>query len=62
MAQSLKNPKKTPPAKSDVYRFETGEREPSLLILLEYSRVAGVSLEVLVDDGLKVPRKLGGLP
>jgi transcriptional regulator with XRE-family HTH domain len=50
MAHALKDVKKSPPAKSHVLRFETGEREPSLLVLLEYSRVARCSLEALVDD------------
>lgn len=58
MAESLKGVKKSPPTKSVIYRFETGHREPSLLILLEYSRVAGVSLETLVDDNLKLPKLL----
>jgi transcriptional regulator with XRE-family HTH domain len=59
MANALKGVKKSPPAKSHVLRFETGEREPSLLVLLEYSRVARCSLEALVDDAqdLKLPGK-----
>jgi transcriptional regulator with XRE-family HTH domain len=51
MANALKGVKKSPPSKSHVLRFETGEREPSLLVLLEYSRVARCSLESIVDDG-----------
>ena len=58
MAQWLKNVKKSPPTKSDVYRFESGTREPSLLVLLEYSRVARVSLEALVDDNKELPERL----
>jgi transcriptional regulator with XRE-family HTH domain len=60
MAEALKGARKSPPAKGHVQRFETGQREPSLLVLLEYARVAGVSLEVLVDDDLDLPRKLNG--
>lgn len=38
--------------------FETGEREPSLMVLLEYSRVAKVWINALVDDGVNLPEKL----
>jgi len=44
-----------------VSEYETGKREPSLLVLLQYSRTAGVSMEELVDDALdlssSLPRK-----
>jgi transcriptional regulator with XRE-family HTH domain len=30
--------------------FETGKREPSLLVLLAYARLASVSTDVLIDD------------
>lgn len=36
-----------------ISRFEHGKAEPSLIVLLEYSRIAGVSMEMLVDDKLK---------
>jgi transcriptional regulator with XRE-family HTH domain len=52
MANALKGVKKSPPSKGHVLRFETGDREPSLLVLLEYSRVARCPLELLVDDEL----------
>jgi transcriptional regulator with XRE-family HTH domain len=58
MAQVLAQVKKSPPDKSYIHRFEAGTREPSLLVLLGYSRVAGVALEVLVDDELDLPTKL----
>ncbi|MGH9958686.1 MAG: helix-turn-helix transcriptional regulator [Pyrinomonadaceae bacterium] len=38
-----------------ISRYELGKREPSLLELLEYSRIAKVSLETLVDDKSKLP-------
>ena len=37
--------------------YETGRREPPLLILLKYARVAGVSTGVLIDDELDLPEK-----
>lgn len=45
----------------DSYRiseFETGKREPPLLVLLRYARVAGVYLEEIIDDELDLPDKL----
>ena len=47
---------------SDVSAFERGTREPSLLILLEYARAAGVWIDVLVDDEMDLPKKLPASP
>ena len=41
-----------------ISEFESGGREPSLLVLLQYSRIAGVPMEALVDDELKLPERL----
>lgn len=41
-----------------VSQFETGKREPSLLMLLEYARAANVHVEVLIDDELDLPARL----
>jgi transcriptional regulator with XRE-family HTH domain len=41
-----------------VSKFELGEREPSLLVLLCYARLVGVSMDVLVDDELDLPARL----
>lgn len=38
--------------------YERGEREPSLLILLQYAHAANVSTDVLIDDRLDLPAKL----
>lgn len=41
-----------------ISEYETGQREPSLLTLLAYSRVAGVHMEFLADDELDLPTEL----
>jgi len=43
-----------------ISEYESGRREPSLWVLLAYARVAGVHLEVIVDDNLQLPNKLPG--
>jgi len=37
-----------------VSAYELGTREPDLLTLLQYARVAGVSTDILIDDKLNV--------
>jgi transcriptional regulator with XRE-family HTH domain len=41
-----------------ISEYENGQREPSLLTLLAYSRVAGIHMEVLADDDADLPAKL----
>lgn len=41
-----------------VSQFETGRREPSLLVLLRYARAANVSVEALIDDEIDLPAKI----
>lgn len=41
-----------------ISNFETGRREPTLLVLLEYARAANVYVEALIDDELDLPDKL----
>ena len=38
-----------------VSAYELGTREPDLLTLLQYARVAGISTDVLIDDKLRLP-------
>ena len=54
-------------AEEDLYRtnisnYELGEREPPLYVLLSYAHIAGVCLDVLVDDELDLPAKLPASP
>lgn len=42
--------------------FETGEREPSLLVILAYARTVGLSTDYLIDDSLDLPAKLPSKP
>lgn len=43
-----------------ISNFEHGTREPSLMVLLRYARVAGVAVEVLIDDEMDLPKCLTG--
>ena len=43
---------------TQISRFESGAREPSLQLLLLYARAANVSTDVLIDDDLDLPDKL----
>jgi len=43
---------------SKISEFESGKRDPSLLILLQYSLLAGVHMEDLVDDKADLPARL----
>lgn len=45
-----------------ISKFELDEREPSLLVLLRYARLAGVTIDVLADDDLDLPAKLPAKP
>ena len=38
--------------------YEMGKREPPLVILLQYARVAGVYVDVLIDDKMDLPNNL----
>ncbi|MBD0369775.1 MAG: helix-turn-helix transcriptional regulator [Pyrinomonadaceae bacterium] len=42
--------------------YELGKREPSLPLLLRYARLAGVCVDILIDDELELPAKLPTTP
>jgi transcriptional regulator with XRE-family HTH domain len=48
--------------RSAVSGYELGTREPPLPILLKYARLAGVCVEMLIDDELDLPDKLPAHP
>ena len=45
-----------------ISKYELGRNEPSLIILLRYANVAGVCVDVLIDDGMDLPEKLPAKP
>ena len=45
-------------SRTAVSGYELGTTEPSLLILLKYARLAGVIVDVLIDDELDLPKRL----
>lgn len=47
---------------ADISAFELGTREPALPHLLCYAQTAGVTMDVLVDDRVNLPKKLAGDP
>ena len=55
MAERLKTIP-SPPDGAMISRFERDEREPSLFALLAYARLAGVAVDVLIDDKMDLPK------
>lgn len=43
-----------------ISEYERNEREPSLLTLLGYAKLAGVHLEVIANDNVDLPDKIPG--
>lgn len=48
--------------RSAISGYELGTREPPLPVLLKYARLAGVCVEVLIDDKLDLPDNLPAKP
>lgn len=40
-----------------ISQFEQNKREPPVLVILHYARIAGVPLEAIVDDNMNLPKK-----
>ena len=62
MVERLKSQKLPAPLRlypGNISRFEQGMRDPMPLVLLAYARVASVSVEVLIDADLELPKQLG---
>ena len=38
-----------------VSEYESGRREPNLLVLLRYARLANIPVEALIDDTMQLP-------
>jgi transcriptional regulator with XRE-family HTH domain len=45
----------TPLRASQISQYEQGQREPTMMLVLAYARLAKVPMEVLVDDRMKLP-------
>lgn len=45
---------------SQISEFESGKYAPSLIVILQYARLAGVHVEDLIDDEENLPEKLPG--
>ena len=43
-----------PPDGGAVSRFESGDREPNLFVILEYAKLANISPALLIDDQYSV--------
>jgi transcriptional regulator with XRE-family HTH domain len=41
-----------------ISNYELGHREPPLHVLLEYAHLAGLTVDVLIDDDLEMPKRL----
>jgi transcriptional regulator with XRE-family HTH domain len=48
------NYKATPLRASQISQYEQGQREPTMMLVLAYARLAGISTDVLIDDKIKL--------
>lgn len=47
---------------SRISEYELGKNEPPLPVLLQYAEVAGICVDVLINDRLDLPTKLPAKP
>ncbi len=57
MAEALTD-KDSPVHSGNISRFERDEREPSLLVILRYAQLAGIPVDVLINDKMNLPKRL----
>jgi hypothetical protein len=50
------NYKASPLRAAQISQFESGRREPPLMLLLAYARLARVSTDLLIDDKSILPK------
>jgi transcriptional regulator with XRE-family HTH domain len=43
--------------RSAVSGYELGTREPTLIVLLKYAQLVGITTDILIDDDLDLPKK-----
>ena len=43
--------------RASITQYEKGRREPALLVLLKYARLAEISVDVLIDDEIEFLQK-----
>lgn len=48
------NYKATPLRASQISQYENGQREPTMMLVLAYAKLAGISTDVLIDDKMKL--------
>ncbi|HEY6805434.1 MAG TPA: helix-turn-helix transcriptional regulator [Pyrinomonadaceae bacterium] len=48
--------------RSSISSYELGRSEPPLPILLRYARLAGISVDVIIDDDLNLPASIPDKP
>jgi transcriptional regulator with XRE-family HTH domain len=49
------NYKASPLRAAQISQFESGRREPPLMLLLAYAKLAGISTDALIDDRVNLP-------
>lgn len=47
--------KEVPLYNADISNFESGKREPPLIVLKQYAKIGGVTVDYLIDDELDLP-------